>query len=230
MEGGGFTYGGRDNLDGGSLRLRCQDEIKLRGNNTGDPELKITTIKEIKASRMAQQSSLSEWLIQTKKVSKSVDYVCLDVIDSVISCLPFCNHEIISNNADFFKHYCDKYHKPNPVQLQQRPLQKRLRRSGNGDTAQVIDVVNKYLIASINRCRRLMDLVTWQWFEIIDFMFERPELVNPDSIDSYVRDCIAEVCANNKKNNPLKNGIFHRFGKYWKDVDGHWWKERRKRF
>lgn len=92
-----------------------------------------------------------------------------------------------------------------------------------------MDLLSKYVDSSLNRCEMVQRDVFTQWFEIIDFMFERPELINPNAIDDYVAERINFVCKTLRKNNPLTNGVRFRFGKYWKDDRGHWHKERRRR-
>jgi hypothetical protein len=84
---------------------------------------------------------------------------------------------------------------------------------------------------NIRRAKKQMEIVTWQWFEVIDFMYERPEFVNPSVVDDdYIHQQIDSVCAQHRKNNPLANGITEKFGKYWKDQKGRWHPEKRKRF
>jgi hypothetical protein len=93
-----------------------------------------------------------------------------------------------------------------------------------------VDILNRFVDGSLARLEAQNKDIVWQWFEIIDFMFERPELINPEAIDDYTREQIADVCQKYRKNNPLTNGISKRFGKAWRDAAGRWHPERRHRF
>ena len=169
---------------------------------------------------MAQKNALMEWLEQTKKISKMVDYLSCDTIDTIIHYLPYIDRKMILIHKGFFDHFCEYYHKPNPV---------RMRRIKRGECFPC-DPMTLFVQSSIIRCQKAMNDVTWQWFEIIDFMFERPELVNPSLIDDYIKQKVSETCRNQKKNNPLRNGMWGKFGKKWKDKKGKWRNERRQRF
>lgn len=171
---------------------------------------------------MARINSLMEWIDQTKKVSKCVDYVALDMIDSIMKVRQFVDRRVLYKNRRFFKIYCERYHKPNPLEF----LKTSRRISVTFKTH-----LSTYVCESIKRVERLEDDIEVQWFEIIDFIYERPELVDPSIMnDQYVKDHISSVCADNKKNNPLQNGMVSRLGKYWRDSNGQWKPERRKRF
>jgi hypothetical protein len=61
-------------------------------------------------------------------------------------------------------------------------------------------------------------------------MYERPELVNPANIDDYSKMMIAKVSGEYNKNNPFDNGFHKKFGTEWKDKDGYWQTEKRKRW
>jgi len=176
--------------------------------------------------RAPAKNSLMEWIEQTKKLSKGIDYIILDTIDSIVLALPVINPHVIRDNEKFFHTFCSKYHKPNPVEL----LKSGKVVNDGHVRCQCRDLISKYAIDSIKRCERGNELIAWQWFEVIDFMFERPELINPAFIDQYIRDRIFETCRNHRKNNPLTNGMVKRFGKFWKDEDGKWRRERRRRF
>lgn len=178
------------------------------------------------------KNSLMEWMEQTKRLSKEVDYITLDTIDSIVTALPLVNPQTIRDHANFFNSYCEKYHKPNPVKLirKRRMLVLETPCTTCPSKSTCMGILDRYVHASVNRCEKAVQMIDWQWFEVIDFMFERPELVNPALVDQYIRDRIFEVCRNHKKNNPLTNGVVARFGKYWRDDKGHWRKERRRRF
>jgi hypothetical protein len=180
---------------------------------------------------MAQHNSLMEWLQQTKRVSKSVDSICMKNIDAINRILPFLKAQMIRKNKIFFDRFCNYYHKPNPIDLikgldnsVKSPCLKCKKRD-------CIDELNDYVQESIDRCWVGIEMVQILWFEIIDWCFERPELVsNLALIDEYVQERIAEVCQNNKKINPLTSDIRKKFGRFWKGDDNKWHPERRKRF
>lgn len=165
-------------------------------------------------------SVLAEWLAQTKKISKSADYLCMSAIDSVMEVIDWIDKKTILGYADFFNYFCKKYHKPNPVDAVSR------RRKAKSPCEEI----SKFARNTIKRCEVLQEDVEFQWFEIIDFLFEQPHLVNPHSIDEYTANMINFVCRKNKKNNPLKSDIRNKFGKMYRGEDGAWHKERRKRF
>jgi hypothetical protein len=172
---------------------------------------------------MSRRNALMEWIDQTKRLSKSKDYMALNLIDSVIENIDFINQKIILNNRIFLKNICERYHKPNPVLM----LKKNKVICSNDNC---YSSFSNSVQSSFDRVIGLEKDIAWQWFEIIDFMYERPELVGTHLIDDYVSGCISIVCKKYKKNNPLINGIRERFGKYYKDDLGRWRKERRKRF
>ena len=171
---------------------------------------------------MARLNSLMEWIDQTKKFSKSVDYLCLDIIDSIMKVRCYADRKVLYKNKEFFRVYCDRYHKPNPLRnlLTVRGLPALFRKAISG-----------YISESIKRADAMQKAVEVQWFEVIDFIYERPELVDPRILqDEYVRVHIEHVCSNKRKNNPLTNGMASKLGKYWQDTSGRWRPERRKRF
>lgn len=204
---------------------------------------------------MSQHNSLMEWLEQTKRLSKEEDYMGLEIIDTVMNNLWIVSQELIRRHRKFFNTLCDRYHKPNPVHLMSNggEMKELFIKEHKGMTfrkwqsslcRRPIDYpaggcrafkyfrkeITDQIDIQIERYKKAEKIITWQWFEVIDFMFERPELVNPMLLDDYITTKITEVCEEHKKNNPLKNGIYFRFGKYWKDTEGKWHKERRKRF
>lgn len=171
---------------------------------------------------MARANSLMEWIDQTKKFSKSVDYMALDLIDSIMVVRNAVERKVLLRHRKFFSGYCFHYHKPNPIDLLGYPekMSKLVRK-----------LLSTYVTESIDRIIQMQKSVDVQWFEVIDFIYERPELVDPRILsDEYVKEHIRRVCANKKKNNPLENGMAGRLGKYWKDAKGRWLVERRKRF
>jgi hypothetical protein len=92
-----------------------------------------------------------------------------------------------------------------------------------------IDIFSDFVDGSLTRSEVALRDIEWQWFEVVDFMWERPELINPDAIDEYTAERINMVCRKRRKNNPLENGIREKFGKFWKGSDGKWYRERRVR-
>jgi len=180
---------------------------------------------------MTQRNSLSEWLEQTRRINKHVDLICMEAIDAVIRVLPFIERDVIKKNKKFFDSFCDYYHKPNPIDILKRIRKRKLAFCLSCETGKpIIYNCTEFVQSSLDRCAMALDMVKTQWFEIVDFMWERPELVNPHLVDEYVRGKVDEVCRNHRKKNPLKNGVWKRFGAYWKDSKGKWHKERRNRF
>lgn len=180
---------------------------------------------------MAQHTSMMEWLSQTRRINKSVDQICMETIDAVVKILNYLDRNVVYKNREFFDRFCGYYHKPNPTMLMRRIRKKDQARCVNtckyGDYSRVL---GEFVQGSINRCWEGIEMVKIQWFEVIDFMYERPELVNPANLDEYITDKIYEVCRNNKKLNPLDNGMRKRFGKFYRDNGGRWKHERRRRF
>jgi hypothetical protein len=206
---------------------------------------------------MTRRSSLMEWLDQTKKLSKAVDYAAMDMIDRLLDVIWFVDRKLLLKNDDFFTKLCEKYHKPNPIEVikSSTAVEKIFREKFNKNIQDFYTSLTKgknclgakdwtkcpvvpwrkkmfsaYVEADIARMRALQKEILWQWFEVIDFMYERPELINPAAVDEYIESEITDVCAEHKKNNPLINGTRKRFGKYWKDDKGAWHLEKRNRF
>jgi len=208
---------------------------------------------------MSRRNALLEWLDQTKKLAKSKDYACLELVDRIFEILWCIDRRIIIRHRAIFDDVCTRYHKPNPADI---VMDRRARKSilagvKNPDierrtiikgiwsppeclisgaskkcplTGKGIALLNRFAEGSINSAEAAQKEILWQWFEIIDFMFERPELINPKSIDEYVEERINYVCTTHRKNNPLRNGVRSKFGKSWRDDDGEWHTERRRRF
>lgn len=178
----------------------------------------------------------------------------LEIIDAVIENIHLVCPELIRRHRKFFNELCDEYHKDNPVSmLSDSNLQNSFKEAHGGMTLHkwqasfcrrpegypkggcrafkmMRKILTDQLELQIERFKKAQKVLTWQWFEVIDFMFERPELVNPALLDEYVTKKINEVCSGNKKKNPLNNGVYNRFGKFWKDKNGKWQPERRRRF
>ena len=171
---------------------------------------------------MARANSLMEWIDQTKKFSKSVDYMALDIIDSIMKVRNVVDRKTLYQHRKFFNSFCSRYHKPNPLDFLAKP-----RRSAYS----IRKLFSVYVVESIKRIEDMQKAVEVQWFEVIDFIYERPELVDPRILsDEYIKSHIKQVCADKKKNNPLENGVSVKLGRYWKDERGRWCIERRKRF
>lgn len=203
---------------------------------------------------MAQHNSLSEWISQTKRIQKEEDYMGLEIVDTVMENFHLVCPELIRRHRKFFNELCTEYHKPNPVNLlADKNLLRKFKESHGGKTLHQWQAsycrrpagypkggcrafklfrkaISEQVEIQIERFKKAQKVLTWQWFEVIDFMFERPELVNPALLDEYVVKIINEVCDDNRKNNPLKNGLMTRFGKFYRDSDGKWQTERRRRF
>jgi len=174
---------------------------------------------------MAQHTAFMEWLMQTRRINKSVDQICNDTIDGINKVLRFVDRKTIYRNKNFFDPFCIYYHKPNPISLTRRIRKKDIHKYHK------CKQLSEFIQGSINRCWAGINMIQIQWFEIIDFMYERPELVNPNVVqDEYIIERINEACKNNKKLNPFKNGTAKRFGKNWRDKNGIWQSEKRRRF
>lgn len=202
---------------------------------------------------MSQRNALMEWLNQTKRLSKEEDYMGLEIVDTVMENIATVCPELIRRHRKFFNQLCGEYHKPNPVSLlSDKNLHRHFKELNHGMSLHkwqasfcrnpklypkggcrafkmLRKAVSDQIELQIERFKKAQKVLTWQWFEVIDFMYERPELVNPALLDEYVSRKINEVCENNKKNNPLSNGMVARFGRFWKDKDGKWQAERRRR-
>jgi hypothetical protein len=203
---------------------------------------------------MANRTALMEWLEQTKRISKEEDYMGLEIIDNVMANIHLICPELIRRHRKFFNDLCNSYHKPNPVSyLSDHHKTKAFKSKYKGLSfyqwqasfcrkpegypkggcrafKHFRKAVTEQLEIQIERFKKAQKIIQWQWFEVIDFMYERPELVNPALIDEYMTQKINEVCADGKKNNPLANGLKARFGKFWKDKEGKWQPEKRQRF
>ena len=203
---------------------------------------------------MANKTALMEWLEQTKRLSKEEDYMGLEIIDTVMQNIHVLCPELIRRNRKFFNDLCEEYHKPNPVALLSNGnFHHTFKTSHEGKSfhqwqasfcrrpsgypkggcrafKMLRKAITDQIEIQIERYKKAQKVIEWQWFEVIDFMFERPELVNPAMIDEYIVKKINSTCAQNKKNNPLKNGTYNRLGKSWKDAAGKWHPERRRRF
>jgi hypothetical protein len=194
-----------------------------------------------------------EWLEQTKRISKEEDYMGLDIIDTVMENIWLVSPELIRRNRKFFNDLCDEYHKPNPVSfLGDKKLMKHFRAEHDGKSfhqwqselccrsdsypkggCRCFKLMRKSITdqmeIQIERYKQAEKVITWQWFEIIDYLWEKPQLVNPALLDEYITKKINSVCDTHKKSNPLTNGMIARFGKFWRDRSGKWHSERRSR-
>jgi len=202
---------------------------------------------------MAKKTSLMEWLDQTRKLSKEEDYMGLAIVDTLMDYVWLVDQSSFAKHKKEVSRLCEQYHKPNPFEFfgNRKKIEAEFRRQNNGKTYSawfrarcrlkaehvgdcgvlrfLKGVVTEQILLQLDRYERARLVLLFQWFEVIDFMFERPELVDPDAIDGYVGETIYRVCRDNRKNNPLSNGVKKRFGKFWKDKDGKWHKERRRR-
>lgn len=209
---------------------------------------------------MAGKTSLMEWLEQTKRISKMVDYITLDTLDAVLKNMWVIEPRILKKHQKLINALCEQYHKPNPIELikDKDAISEhfKLVHGVNFDTWSEKHIKNKkctvyvtktlkkcpvsslgvktfsdFVDGSLFRCEKGRKDVLWQWFEVIDFMYERPELIDPKLIDPYIEQKILEVCAGHRKNNPLVNGHRRRFGKmWWCKPEKKWKQEKRNRF
>lgn len=188
---------------------------------------------------------------QTKRLSKAEDYMGLEIVDTVIDYLWLLERNFLRRYKYIFDDLCDRYHKDNPIKLfNKRGIEaqfhqdyKKSKQQWFRDTCHLLwenhncrllkylrSVITEQLEIQLKRYEKASEVLLWQWFEVIDFMYERPELINPNLLDEYIEDTVNRVCKIHRKNNPFSNGMQKRFGKYWKDKKGRWRKERRKRF
>jgi len=175
-----------------------------------------------------KRTGFSEWASQTRRINKNVDKICMETIDSIVSILPYIDKKLVYRNKGFFNPLCEYYHKPNPLTLM-RKIKKKDRFYCKGKP--LTKILSEFVQGSINRCLGGIEMVHIQWMEIIDFMYDYPNLVNPAIVeDEYIVSKINEACKNNQKMNPLENGMARKFGKMWKDADGNWQHEKRRRF
>lgn len=200
-----------------------------------------------------------EWLEQTKKISKMMDYIALDTLDAILKNMWVIEPRVLKKHENLISMLCEQYYKPNPIELirsQKTVIEHfKLTHGIDFDTWVQKRVKNKkctvvvtkelkacpisrmgvktfsdYVDGSLTRCEKGRKDILWQWFEVIDFMYERPELIDPKLLDGYIEDKINEVCAGHRKNNPLTDGYRRRFGAFWKDKSGEWHPEKRQRF
>lgn len=178
---------------------------------------------------MSQRNSLMEWMAQTKRVTKEEDYMGLAIIDTIENSIPFIHPRLLHKNRQFIDKLCEEYHKINPIEVA---------KTKTSDTEKIPpaclillrDAVTEQIQIQIDRYHKARNVIVIQWCEIVDFLWERPELVNPASLDDYIIKTINDVCMETKKKNPLIKTMMARFGKFWKDKEGRWRVERRKRF
>jgi hypothetical protein len=203
---------------------------------------------------MANRTALMEWLEQTKRVSKTVDYFGLDIIDNAMNHLHLLCPELFRRHRKFFNDLCDYYHKDNPLDFL-NPSRSLAKFNEKHDDKSIHEWqasfcrkptgypkggckafklfrrgMTEQLDIQIDRFKKAQEMVRIQWWEVIDFMWERPELVNPAMLDDYIRKKVYDVCDGGQKKNPLKNGMMSKFGKMWMGDDHKWHVERRKRF
>lgn len=210
---------------------------------------------------MIKKNSLMEWLAQTKKLSKSVDYITMQTIDFVLNYLWAIDTKTIAKHKKILTRMSLLYHKPNPLDIAKnyrkaesyfllhhggitlKDWLKKIVQNYHKKSCKIYHsykecrifqllkkTISYWADGSLIRCEQAYQDITWQWFEVIDFMYDRPELINPSLIDEYIEGKINEVCAENNKNNPLADGYRDKFGKCWKDEKGGWHKEKRIRF
>jgi hypothetical protein len=182
----------------------------------------------------------------------------MEVIDDILDNLWLIHRQTLLKYKELFNKMCKLYHKPNPIELsasKSRLESYHIKRTGETfdecfkkhkvykncpstlEEAKSCKLYNKmkkkftaYIERSLGRIDKAFKVMKWQWFEVIDFMYERPELVNPNLVDEYIEGRINEVCSESNKNNPLSDGHRKRFGKFWFGPDGKWNPERRIRF
>jgi hypothetical protein len=200
-----------------------------------------------------------EWLGQIRKLTKAKEYAVLDTIDGVLSVLWLIEPAMLGRHKDLLNKMSTKYHKNNPLDylkskrklavlfkerngMCMKDYQKKImvgtscpmvrvsKFLGCASSKYERELMTKFVEGSLSRCESGLQDLLWQWFEVIDFMYEHPEQINPALIDEYITNEINTVCREHGKNNPLTDGTSKRFGKFWQDKDGTWKKEKRHRF
>ncbi len=168
---------------------------------------------------MTQKNSLMEWLEQTKKLSKSLDYTWLSLVDNIFEALPFVRRDTLTPYGQLINDVCKHYHKPNPFDADKLGSVKIKN--------ECTTAINMLIAGSLKRCEEKEIELIWQYHEIVDFMYEYPNMVDPRMIDARTRGMINYVCNRHRKNNPFKDGTHKLFGKYWRDEKGKLIRERR---
>ena len=202
---------------------------------------------------MSQRNSLMEWLEQTKRLTKEEDYMGLDIIDNIFDYLWLLDPAFVRRHKKMYQWLCAYYHKDNPIDFltayKIRQVFKRehegmeideYEKKEMGMTAPMRkskiywylkETIERQIDIQISRYYKARDSIINQWCEIIDYMWERHELINPHlAIDGYLIETINKVCRIRRKKNPLANGVRKLFGKYWRDKDGNLHKEKRVRY
>ena len=183
---------------------------------------------------MTQRTSLSELISQSRRISKEIDMLCNSTIDSVLCALPYLDKPFLYKNKEFFERFCTYYHKDNPLQMFKKIPKKKPHCFSCKDRNGVIRVFRKFVQSSIVRCEKGLHASSILFCEIIDLLWERPELCSPPLIesDSYLQMRIAEACDEFNKRNPLTDKDQRaRLGRKWLDEGTETWQaERRRRF
>jgi len=208
---------------------------------------------------MTQRNALMELIEQGRRLSKHFDMMVLNKIDYVFRYLWILDVKKIREYKDIIQPIITYYHKPDLFEIikNKKNLDGFIRRTNHDKDIQslVSDIVERNSDTCIARedygqctlCTHLSNAITDIFegclnrykkdkealdlllCEIVDFMHERPELVNINLIDDYVRMLIDEVCTRKNKINPLATDLVDRFGKFWRDDQGNWHEEKRKR-
>lgn len=207
---------------------------------------------------MARRTALMEWIDQTRKIDKEEAYFGLAIVDTLLEYVWLIDGDKLQEFKDIVTKLCKEYHKePNPFDLfgDMKAIEAEFKRTNNGRSLHkwkaskcrlckekrsayrecrmysfMQDVVTEQLKVQLGRYIKARQVILWQWLEIADLCWERPELIDVKAVGEYVETQIAQACKESNKKNPFAPEVRHLLGKYWRDKDGHLKRERRKRF
>jgi hypothetical protein len=205
---------------------------------------------------MSQKTSLMEWIHQNRRLQKEEDYFGLSILDTIIDYIWLLEAQPFQKYRGELERLCEAYHKePSPYDIfgDRKKIEAEFRRTHNGKHLikwqqakcnekddpyrncgmfmYLREVVTGQIVIQLERYMKARDVLVQQWEEAIDFMIERPELCDPKVLsDEFIVDTITLISRIHRKENPLANGFRSRLGKFWRDSDGRWKKEKRRRF
>lgn len=209
---------------------------------------------------MTQRNALMELIEQSRRLAKQSDMLVLNKIDYLFKYIWLIEPKKLKDYRHLLEPIIEYYHKPNIFEIikSKAGIEEYFKKHYSGETIQdyinqIINSKTEYCVAKtdytqcklcqflreclmdvfeacLNNYKKEKESLDILVCEIVDFMHERPELVNLNLIDDYIRSLVDEVCTRKNKINPLNSDLVMRFGKYWKDKQGNWHEEKRKRF
>lgn len=178
----------------------------------------------------------------------------LDIIDTILDYLWLLKKDFVLRHKKFYSWLCQYYHKDNPIEfLTPKLIRFQFEKEHDGKTIEEYELefmgiekesdrdsllykhfketVQTHIELQVERYYLARKEMITQWCEIVDYMWEHPERINPSLLDDYIVEQINLVCRLKRKKNPLLNGIQAKFGKEWWDKQAKCWRpERRHRF